>query len=318
MKSRFIKDLEENEKIESDFSVKYKKPLKPYKSGWMFILGLSDKTGEIEAKYWGGEDKNFVKDVYNQITPGDVLRIKGTVSEFKGRLQINIEEGEGSIKKLEIFDIEDFVEKSRRDIEKMFSELKEEMSTIKNPHLKRLMDEFLNDKDFIERFKRAPAAMFYHHAYIGGLMEHVLNMIHVAKALKDRYDYLDLDLIKVGCFIHDIGKIKEFEVTTNIKQSRHGLLRGHMSLGEEILLEKINKMGNFPENLKHKLLHIIISHHGSRENGSVVPPMFPEAAAVYYLDELDSKIRQYIDLKENADTDDFHIWTKRFGQIYLE
>jgi len=317
MKEKFIKDLEENEKIESEFSVKYKKPLRPYKNGWMFVLGLSDKTGEIEAKYWGGKDKDFVKSVYDQISTGDVLRISGSIGEFNGRLQINLEEG-GSLKKVEIFDIEDFVEKSKKNVEEMFNDLKKELDEIKNPDLKKLVDVFFEDKEFVESLKKTPAAMYYHHAYIGGLLEHSLNMIKLGKTLKERYGFLDLDLIKFGCFIHDIGKIKEFDVTTNIKQSRRGLLRGHMSLGEEILIEKISKIDGFPEDLKHKLLHIIISHHGSRENGSVLPPMFPEAAAVYYLDELDSKIRQYVDLKENAETDDFHIWTKRFGQIYLE
>lgn len=317
-KELYIEDLEENRKLEAPFSVKYKKPPREYKKGWMFSLGLSDKTGEIEARYWGGENKGHVERVYEQVNPGDVLNIKGRCSKFKDRLQINIEEEEGSIKKADEFDIEDFVESSGRDREEMWGELKSKLNSIQNPNLKKLVEEFLKDEGFVEEYKKAPAAMFYHHAYLGGLMEHVLNMIALSETLKERYDSLDMDLLKIGCFIHDIGKLEEFKVTSNIKQSRKGLLTGHISIGQEILLGKIKNIEEFPENLKNKLVHILISHHGKKEYGSAKTPTFPEAGAIYYLDELDSKTRQYIDLKEDADTDDFHIYTKRFGQIYLE
>ena len=162
--------------------------------------------------------------------------------------------------------------------------------------------------------------MYYHHSHIGGLLKHTLDMLELGKTLYSRHPELDLDLIKVGCFIHDVGKIEEFEITTNIKQSRKGLLNGHIPLGQEILKEKTDEIEGFPENLKHKLLHIISSHHGKRENGAVVEPMFPEALAVHHLDDIDSQVVQMIDLKESADTDDFHKWTgkNRFGQIYLE
>lgn len=317
-KKQFIEGIENGQKVNSTFSVKYKKPLREYKNGWMFILGLSDKKGEIEAKYWGGENKSLVKKVYDQIDTGDIIKVKGKSTEFKNNLQINIEEGEGNIKKSEDFDIEDFVESAERDPQEMFKELKKEFEGISNPKLKELAKAFFEGDEFVNELKKAPAAMFYHHAYIGGLLEHILDMISISKTLSQNFESLDSDLLLFGCFIHDIGKLSEFEVTSHIKQSRRGLLTGHMSTGQEILLEKIREIEDFPENLKNKLLHIIISHHGEKKHGSVKEPMFPEAAAVYYIDELDSQVRQYIDLKENADTSDYHIWNKRFGQIYLE
>ncbi len=318
MERKNIEELKEGREVKSTFSVKYKKPVRSYRKGHMFTLGLADATGEIEAKYWGGRDEEKVKAVQEKIKPGDVLEVKGSISEFKGNKQINIEEN--SIRKAENYDIENFVEKSERDIDEMFSEFKKRIGSLENPELEKLMKTFLKDDDFIEEFKKAPAAMFYHHNYIGGLLEHTLHMMELGKKLCEQHDELDRDLIAVGCFLHDIGKMKEFEVTTNIKQCREGLLTGHITLGQEILLEKLKELENFPDNLKYKLLHIIVSHHGKNEYGAVKEPMFPEALAIHYLDELDSQTVQLVDLKENAKTDDFHKWTgkNRFGQIYLE
>ncbi|MFP4116810.1 MAG: 3'-5' exoribonuclease YhaM family protein [Candidatus Aenigmatarchaeota archaeon] len=313
-----IEELQEGDQVKSTYSVKYKKPVKSYKKGYMFTLGLADRSGEIEAKYWGGKNEEKVEKVQSKISSGNVLEVKGKASEFQGNIQINIEED--GLRKVEEYDIEEFIEKADRDLDEMFSELKIKFEGIRNEDLERLMQAFFVDDDFVEEFKRAPAAMFYHHDYIGGLMEHVLHMIELGEKLCEQHESLDLDLIKVGCFLHDIGKMEEFEVTTNIKQSRGGLLSGHVTLGQEIILKKVRELENFPENLKHKLLHIVVSHHGKNEYGAVKEPMFPEALAIHYLDELDSQTVQMIDLKENADTEDFHKWTgkNRFGQIYLE
>ncbi len=318
MERKDVDGLEEGDKIRSTYSVKYKKPVRSYKKGYMFTLGLADKSGEVEAKYWGGRDEEKVKKIQEKVKPGDVLEVKGNASEFQGNMQINIEDN--GLRKVENYDIEDFIDKSDRDIEEMFSEFKSKFQDMDNPKLHDLMDSFLSDEEFMEKFKKAPAAMFYHHNYIGGLMEHVLHMVGLAEKMTEQHQNLDTDLLMVGCFLHDIGKIKEFEVTTNIKQSRAGLLTGHITLGQEMLLDRIKNIKNFPDNLKNKLLHIIISHHGKNEYGAVKEPMFPEALVIHYLDQLDSQAVQLIDLKENANTEDFHKWTgkNRFGQIYLE
>lgn len=316
MKEQFVEDLEDGQKVNSLFSVKYKKSLKKYKNGYMFTLGLADRTDEIEAKFWGGKNKEKVEKLFSKISPGDVLKIKGKTSIFQNRLQINVEEG--NLEKTEKFEIEDFVKSSEKDIGEMLEELKSKFKDMKNTHLKELVFKFLEDENFVKKFKESPAAMYYHHAHIGGLLEHTLDMINLAETLHKSHPKLDLDLLKIGCFIHDIGKVKEFEVTTNIKQSRSGLLSGHIFLGHEMVLKRIEKIEDFPEKLAQKLLHIISSHHGKRENGAVKEPMFPEALAIHYLDELDSKVVQLIDLKNSAKTKDFHIWNRRFGQIYLE
>lgn len=316
MKSQFIEGLEEGDGVDSRFSVKYKKPPKEYKNGFMFVLGLADRTGEIEVKFWGGEDERKVKELFESISPGDVLHVEGKASVFQNRLQINVEEGD--LEKTRDYDIEDFVERTDRDPDEMFRELKGKYEDLNNIYMRKLMNAFFDDEEFVENFKEAPAAMYYHHAHLGGLLEHTLDMLDLAETVHSVHSKLDLDLLKVGCFVHDIGKVREFEVTTNIKQSRGGLLTGHIPFGQQIVLEKTGEVKDFPENLMHKLLHIISSHHGDKENGAVKEPMFPEALAVHYLDDLDSQLIQLIEAKESADTEDFHIWKKRFGQIYLE
>ncbi len=318
MERKDVDSLEEGDSLRSTYSVKYKKPVHKYKNGFMFTLGLADRTGEIEAKYWGDRDEEKVKTIQKKIKPGDVLEVRGTVSKFKGSTQINIEGG--GLRKTDDYNIEDFVKRSDKDLDDLYARFKERIDAIESPDLRRLIGVFMDDEDFMEEFKKAPAAMFYHHDYIGGLLEHTLHMMELGEKVSEHHDGLDKDLLTVGCFLHDIGKMREFEVTTNIKQCREGLLTGHITLGQEILLEKLEKLDEFPENLKYKLLHIIVSHHGKNEYGAVKEPMFPEALAIHYLDELDSQTIQMLDLKENADTDDFHKWTgkNRFGQIYLE
>lgn len=313
-----MEDFEEGDKVKTSFSVKYKKPVRSYKNGYMFTLGLTDMTDEIEAKYWGGKNKDKVEKIFESFSPGDVIKVRGNISKYKSNLQVNIEEG--ALEKTEDFDIEDFVPSSEKDIDQLFETFKERMSHLNNTDLRNLVDTFLEDEEFVENFKKSPAAMYYHHAYIGGLLEHVMDMIEVGEKLTSLHDKLDPDLIKVGCFLHDLGKMEEFSVTTNIKQSRKGLLTGHITLGQEMLIRRIDEIDEFPENLEHKLLHIMISHHGKVEFGSVKEPMFPEALVVHYLDELNSQTVQMIDLKENAETEDFHTWTgkNRFGQLYLD
>ncbi|MFB6216277.1 MAG: OB-fold nucleic acid binding domain-containing protein, partial [Candidatus Aenigmatarchaeota archaeon] len=225
MKDQFIEDLKEGDSVDSKFSVKYKKSLREYKNGYMFVIGLADKTDEIEAKFWGGDNKEKVKRLFESIDPGDVVKVKGTASVFQNRLQINVEEGD--LERTDDYDIEDFVQKTEKDIDGMFEELEERYEDLDNVYLKELMQRFFDDEEFVKKFRESPAAMYYHHAHIGGLLEHTLDMIKMAETLHGAHPRLDRDLLLVGCFIHDVGKIEEFDVTTNIKQSRGGLLTGH-------------------------------------------------------------------------------------------
>ncbi|MDY6788366.1 MAG: HD domain-containing protein, partial [Candidatus Nanohaloarchaea archaeon] len=288
-----------------------------YSKGYYFVLGLADRTGELELKYWGGDRKAAVKKVYEQIEEGDVIHVKGEVSTYRNREEIELDEEKGYIKKAEEYDIEDFVPKVDKDLEDLVEKFKEEVKEMEDEGYRRVMESIIEDKELFEKLKKAPAAMYYHHAYIGGLLEHILSLIEIVKNIKKIHPELDLDLMKAGCVLHDIGKVEEFDVTTNLKQSEKGLLRGHISIGEEILSRKLDGL-EVDEIKENKLHHIVISHHGDKEFGAAKTPSFPEAAAVHHADQLDTQVFQHIDIRENADTDDFHKYDKRFDQIYLK
>ncbi len=316
---QFIENLEAGIDVNSSFSVKYKHPTKKYKNGFMFVVGIADRTGESEIAYFGGTDERKVKEAYNTFERDDIIEVKnGKVAQYKDSTNITINEGIGKIVKMSEYDITDFVPETENDIEDMTTDLMQTIESVENPHLKTLLASFFSDSSFLENFKKAPAALYIHHAYIGGLLEHTLHVIELCKSISKVYNTLDKDLLLTGAILHDIGKIKEFVVTTNIKQTEDGMLRGHITLGEEMVLEKIRSISDFPETLRLKVAHIMLSHHGSNEYGSPKEPCFPEAVAIHYADEFDSRVDQYVKMKDNANTEDFRTYTKRLGSIYLK
>ncbi len=178
---QFISDIEPigsaGKKVESPFSIKYRHPPKAYKNGFMFTIGLADKTGEIEATFWGGKDENEVRNLYSSMKDDNVIYVTGTVGVFRDKTKIDINDINGiKLCKEGEYNLEDFVPVSEKDINLMFSELLKIVDSIKNIHLKALLDLFFRDSVFSDNFKKAPAAMYIHHAYIGGLLEHTLNV----------------------------------------------------------------------------------------------------------------------------------------------
>jgi len=320
MEKQFIKDLKNGEFVKSFFSVKYKHPPKDYKNGYMFTLGLADKTGEIELTYFGGTDKQKVDEIYNGIKEGDVIFTKGYANDYKGKLKISVNKGPENIRKAkpEEYNLDMFIPVTNQNVEKMFSEIKSKIDSITNVHLRKLLSKFFEDSQFVAAFKKAPAAMYKHHACMGGLLEHVWGVVRLCETEAEIHPSLDRDLLLTGAILHDIGKIKEFIVTTNIKQSEEGMLLGHVLIGEQMILEKINTIDGFPEMLKNKLLHIIISHHGKKEYGASIEPAIPEAVVVFLADMLDSQVTQYIRAKKDANTEDFRTYNKSLGSIYLK
>ena len=298
-KKQFIKDVEIGKKVEDLFSIKYKQPLKQYKNGFMFSLALSDKTGEINATYWGGDEKYIVQKLYDEFKEGDVIYISGSVGEYKNKLMISIN-GHGIIEKSERYNVEDFVPKTKNDIGKMVEGINEVISSLNDSNLKTLLESFFTNSEFVYKFKNAPAAMYIHHAYLGGLIEHTVNVVELCETICRLYPQLDRNLTIAGAILHDIGKIKEFDVTTNIKVSEEGLLLGHAVISVNMVLERLKGINDFPDNLKGKLLHILLSHHGKVEYGSPIEPLFAEAWAVYFADEYDSRLSRSIKTKEDA------------------
>lgn len=318
-KRKFIDQLGAGEKIADLFSIKNKQPLKQYKNGFMFSFELSDKTGEIEAKYWGGDEKNIVQKQYDGFKAGDVVYISGSTGEYQNKLVISIN-NKGVIKKIDEYNSEDYIPKTKKDIQNMFEDITEVVVSLDDDNLRHLLQSFLSDSEFVLKFKRAPAALYIHHAYLGGLLEHTLNVVKLCETICQIYPQLDRNLTISGAILHDIGKIKAFDITTNIRISEEGLLLGHVTLGTNMVLERLSRINKFPNNLKDKLLHILLSHHGKLEYGSPIEPLFAEAWAVHSADEYDSRLSRSIKTKENAKTksDDFYIYDKIHGKAYLK
>jgi len=212
------------------------------------------------------------------------------------------------------YDVSDFIRKTERDVEEMWTELASHIGSVKNPEIKKVVDHFFRDEDFIKRFRIAPAAMYIHHGWASGLLEHTLSVTNLALAMQKIHPTMDRDLVIAGALLHDIGKLEEFEVKTSITVTTKGMLIGHVTIGVRMLTDAMEKLET-PEILRMKLTHILLTHMG--EYGSSKLPSFPEAMAVHYADQADAKLTQMITLKEDASTEDDHIYSKDLGNVYL-
>lgn len=319
-KIQFVKDLKAGDKVDSVFAVKFKKPVREYINGYMFEARIADKTGELTAKYWGDRDIASVQALYQSFQKGDVVHITGVVNEYLRALEVGISKVDGDkIERQKEFAIKDFVESVARDIDELLVELGNAIRSIKEPQLKALLESIFKEEKFISKFKLMPASMMYHQNKLGGLLEHTLNVVKICESICSIYPALDRDLLIAGALLHDIGKVFELEVSTVIDVSEEGMLRGHVVIGEQYILEKIKKILGFQEQLKLKLAHLILSHHGEPQFGAPKKPQLPEAIALHYADYCDAKIDIYLREKGEARTEDLWVWSKLLkGHVYLK
>jgi len=315
-KRQFIKDLKKDDIVSDIFVVKFKKPIEPYKNGYKFELRLGDSSKEIMYKYWGPPEEAKVKLLYGTISSDDVVLVQGRVNEWGNQLEISANENHIiRILSEDEYDIRDFVRETSKPIEIMFQDLLGYIDSIKNKELQKLLEYFFTDAHFVKRFKESPAAMYIHHGWVGGLLEHTLSVARLCEDILKIHDGMDRDLLIAGALLHDIGKIEEFKVTTNIKVTTKGMLLGHVTIGMEMLMKAMDKLET-PEQLRLKILHIIMTHMG--EYGSNKVPAFPEALAIFHADQLDAKVLQMREIKETAQTEDDYFYHKDFGNVYLK
>jgi len=317
-KKKQITELKPNEQVNDIFVVRFKKPVEKTKNGkYYFTLKIQDAVGDMMLKYWGSENQKSVEDVFNSIQSDDVILVEGTASEFNGKLDLSVNDGKLKVLKPDEYEIKDFIRSSEKDTEEMFAELKKHVESVQNPELRQILDAFFNDKEFVEKFKKSPAAMQKHHNWVSGLLEHTLNLINICLDIA-KYHPLDRDLLITGAILHDIGKLEEFETTTQIKVTDKGNLLGHITIGMQMLTRKLDQL-EISQETKHKVMHMLISHHGKLEYGSPKKPSFPEALILSKVDELDAFIAQMIDRKKNANTQDSFIYDRDFEtNIYLK
>jgi 3'-5' exoribonuclease len=285
MKEFYISDCtrHENKIITANFVV-VSKQIKPKKSGEPYLaLTLGDRSGQLEAKMWDN-----VEEVLNAFEQDDFLKIKGLVNKYKNRFQLTIHK----LRKLGESEIEfsDYLPKTTKNIDELWQTLAGFVVSFQNPHLKSLVQAFMSDPEIAAAYRNAPAAKTLHHAYIGGLLDHVVSLFRSCDLVCRNYPQVNRDLLLTGVFLHDIGKIHELAYNRSFSYTTRGQLLGHMIIELEMLQAKLALVPDFPAELKTLLEHLIISHHGQYEFGSPKLPMFPEALLLHYMDDLDSKM----------------------------
>ncbi|HEV2398244.1 MAG TPA: OB-fold nucleic acid binding domain-containing protein [Candidatus Sulfotelmatobacter sp.] len=285
MKDFYICDCvrHENKVITSTFVV-VAKQIKPKKTGEPYLaLTLGDRSGQIEAKMWDN-----VEEVLEAFEQDDFLKVKGLINKYKQRFQLTIHK----LRKLGETEIEfaDYLPKTTKDIDELWQTLANYIDGFQNPHLKSLVQAFMADPVLSAAYRNAPAAKTLHHAYIGGLLDHVVSLFRSCDLICRNYPQVNRDLLLTGVFLHDIGKIHELTYNRSFSYTTKGQLLGHMIIELEMLQAKLENLPGFPDELKTLIEHLIISHHGEYEFGSPKLPMFPEALMLHYLDDLDSKM----------------------------
>lgn len=283
MRKIFVSDIKERDQVDTVFLVKDKitamaKNGKPY-----LTLKLMDKSGEVEGKVWDNVDSlsaTFDRD--------DFIAVRAKATVYLGKMQLVI--GELSRVPEEEVVLADFLPETERDIREMEVELAELLTTVEESDLRRLLDAFFGDPAFTGLYRTAPAAKGMHHVYLGGLLEHSLAVAKLVDRIVPLYPGINRDLLIAGALLHDVGKVRELQYLRSFDYSDEGKLLGHITIGVEMIQEKISAIGGISPGLAMLLKHMLLSHHGQYEFGSPKRPKTVEATILNYLDDLDSKI----------------------------
>jgi 3'-5' exoribonuclease len=304
MKSGFVRDLADGQAVVSLFLVREKEIRTSPRTGKSWLqLSLGDRTGTISAKMWDNYDalvSTFERD--------DVIQIRGRVKTYNGEKELTIEQIVPAAER--DYEMGDFLPHTKFDVEKLYAALHAAVASVKNPWLQKLLVSVVDDPEIAPRLKRAPAAMTMHHAFLGGLLEHIVSLLALANALAMHYPELDRDLLVTGVVLHDIGKTEELRYTRGIDYTTEGRLLGHITIGAMLVRKKIDSIAGFPQPLAVLVEHLILSHHGSLEFASPTLPQTREALALHFIDDVDSKMaaaRATIEAAEGAPG----VWTDR-------
>ncbi len=292
----FIKDIQPNQQI-NDIYLVSQPILRNTTRGDLYIaMFLSDKTGKLNSRMW-----QATEEIYQQIPPEGYVHIRGKSELYQGVLQIVIND----IQPVDPSKVNpaDYIPRTEKDVAQMYKEMLGILAAIENEPLRNLMSAFVKDTELMKQFCTAPAAMQMHHNYLGGLLEHTLNMLKAAKALFPLYPKIQKDLVIAAVFLHDIAKTQELSYKVSIGYTDQGQLLGHIIQGCQMIAQKADKLAQegkpVPQEILDNLLHIVISHHGLPEFGAVKVPATPEAFMVHYIDNLDAKMNQTTTLIEN-------------------
>jgi 3'-5' exoribonuclease len=288
MKDIYIVDLagfEESKTFDAFFMVLHKQQRTTKTNKQYLHLILGDKTGQVESRVWDPGDARIAKDFER----GDVVKVRGCVSRFDDRLQMKVEH----LRKTVAGEVEksDLLPCTSYNVDELWQKLLGFVESFTEPNLKLLLNTLLADSGLAQAYREAPAAKQLHHAWLGGLLEHVVSLLALADRVAPHYPILDRDLLLTGVVLHDIGKVRELAWDIGFEYTVEGTLLGHIEMGVELVGKTIDGLPGFPPRLRTLVLHMILSHHGKLEFGSPKLPMIPEALVLNFVDDLDAKMQ---------------------------
>lgn len=282
----FVRDAAryENQPIVSFFAVASKQLRSKKEGGGYLALALSDKTGQFDARMWDNYEQPA-----REFEAGDVVKVQAVVCRFADKLQLKIEKirkANGSE-----YDLADLVPHTERNVDELWSELNGFVAEFTDPFLLKLVRNVLDDPDYTVKLREAPAARSMHHAFIGGLLEHMVSILGVCRAMAAHYPVVHRDLLMTGAIFHDIGKLTELSWGSSFDYTMEGTLLGHITIGVSLVERKAAGIPDFPEPLRILVEHLVLSHHGKYEFGSPKLPMIREAILLSYIDDIDAKMQ---------------------------
>lgn len=289
----YIEEYKEGNKFFGIYLCKTKQILKTKAGKTYYSLVLQDKTGIIDGKVW--DLNNGIEDFESM----DFIMTDGMVTSFMGARQVNI----SRIRKAQDceYNPADYIPTSKYNIEEMYNELKKIINSLKEPHLKKLAEMcYIEDVEFVQKFKTHSAAKSIHHGFIGGLLQHTLAVTKMCIFMADNYRILDRDLLITAAIFHDIGKIDELSAFPYNDYTDEGQLLGHIFIGTEFIRSKIKEIPGFPKTLASELCHCILAHHGELEFGSPKKPAIAEAMALAFADNTDAKLETMTEIYEKS------------------
>jgi 3'-5' exoribonuclease len=311
MKSLYAADIRENQLVDAMFLVASKNH-GVTKGGRSYLtLKLLDRSGEIEGRVWDRAD-----DLARGFDKNDFVRVRGQATLYQGKIQIRVQD----VIRVEESKVaaEDFLPRSANDPEVMLAELQAILRAIKNPHLLALAEACFADDDMMRLLKQAPGAKTIHHPYLSGLLEHTLSLLKLILKVVENYRGVDVDMLLIGGFLHDIGKIYEFTFDRALDYTDAGQLLGHLVMEVELVTRKIETLPEFPADLALLVKHMLVSHHGAYEFGSPKLPQTLEAVILHSLDDLDGKIQAIQNMPEKEPGSKWTAFHRAYGRSFYK
>ena len=311
MKSLYVADIRENQLVDAMFLVASKNHGVTKGGSSYLTLRLLDRSGEIEARVW-----ERAEDLARGFDKNDFVRVRGQATLFQGKIQIRVQDvirvDESKVS------AEDFLPKSANDPDAMLAELQAILRGMKNPYLVALAEACFADDDLMRLMKQAPGAKTIHHPYLSGLLEHTLSLLKLILKVVENYRGVDVDLLLVGGFLHDIGKVYELTFDSALDYTDAGQLLGHLVMEVEMVTKKVDMIPEFPAELALLVKHMLVSHHGAYEFGSPKLPQTLEAVILHSLDDLDGKIQAIQNMPEKEPGSRWTAFHRAYGRSFYK